>query len=435
MEKSSSTLETGLERDLDDEQIEAVNLACAVDKRLVGITGEAGTGKTTILAEIHRLLDANGYKVALCAPTGKAAKRIEEATGIKAVTCHKLLEFPKPRETDAKGKALNPGFPQRNASNPLRYDVVLGDEYAMVPNEIHRFLIDALPRGGALRCFGDINQLAPIEENRIYKNSHSPFSQVLREQPSVRLHTLHRQGEGSGIVVNARRINGGLVPDPNPEFRVRITDDPVDTVRKIVQWGIDNGVDFSSPRHQIITQTNKGFVGTYRLNEALQGLFQTGPTAWLEVPRKVGAPSRRLRLAVGDKIIWTENNYDLNIFNGETGEIVDINFDDGSFDIDFLDRIVHIPPIISFPKRNGQMWHYDPRESVDLAYVITTHKSQGSEYDWVMYLMNKSTSWLQSRRNFYTGVTRAKSKLLCVTDAWSLRYSVATRRARADAKR
>ena len=160
----------------DKTQAEAIGACCDISRRIVPVTGAAGTGKTTILQNVYKTLKARGHQVVLCAPTGKAAKRIQEATGIRARTIHRLLEYPHPGERDEKtGKTLISTDPKRDRQNPIDFDVVLVDEYAMVSVEVHRNLIDALPHGGIIRMFGDANQLQPIESSKRLQAEPSSF--------------------------------------------------------------------------------------------------------------------------------------------------------------------------------------------------------------------------------------------------------------------
>ena len=231
----------------DDEQIEAINLCCDLTKRIVAVTGEAGTGKTTIIRAVYNKLityiDNNRAKfkkdyiesrdkynfyaedyIVLVAPTGKAAKRIYEATGIPAMTIHRLLEYPTPGEIDQDtGKALVASSPKRDKFNPIVQKIVLCDEYAMVNYELHRNLIDALPSGGCIRMFGDCNQLEPIEESKVLQDKPSQFQQILVRFPSVTLTKIHRQENGSTIIENSHKINKGIMPAQTPDFHMFFT--------------------------------------------------------------------------------------------------------------------------------------------------------------------------------------------------------------------
>jgi exodeoxyribonuclease V alpha subunit len=417
--------------DLDKDQLEAVNMCTNVDKRLVGVTGSAGTGKTSIMKAVFVALTNAGYDVVLCAPTGKAAKRIKEATGIGAMTIHRLLEYTHPGEPDPKtGKPVRISYPKRDRINPLEVDFVLADEYAMVNQEIHRNLFDALPSGGCVRVFGDINQLPPIESNRHAKDLPSPFEDILTNDkiPSIRLETIHRQTEGSGIVSNGALINKGFIPTRHDDFALVITDSPVNALKELVYDARDHGPDFSSLVHQIITPTNKTWIGTVALNPMLQDIFHPDTDKWWYIPRHKwdAAKRKNIRMTVGDKVINTNNNYELQIFNGESGIIKAIEGDGEYADIviDFGDREVVIPPELEVVNRAGREVLIDPRKDIDLAYALTTHKSQGSEYGHVIYLLNKTSKFVQSRKNFYTGVTRARVHATVISDQTSLGYSV-----------
>src|ERR1044072_3070171 len=187
-------------------QAEAIAEACNVDNGVVIIHGPAGSGKTTVLKKIYDTLSAHGYSVALCSPTGKAAKLIYEATGIEAFTIHRLLEFSHPGDPNPKtGKPDGYSMPRRTRENPLAYDVVLADEYEMVSDDLHRALFAALPNQGVVRLFGDPNQLSPIEENESLKGQPSNFLKMIRNDKfkSIELKTVFRQGQDSGILLNA----------------------------------------------------------------------------------------------------------------------------------------------------------------------------------------------------------------------------------------
>lgn len=416
--------------ELDETQRQAVDLVCDVKKRIVSVTGPAGTGKTSIMRIAYEGLVNAGYSVVLCAPTGKAAKRIHEATGIPAMTIHRLLEYPRPGDRNPKtGKPLRSGMPQRDRLNPLDQDVVLADEYAMVASDVHRNLVDALPRGGVIRMFGDIHQLPPIEQDKRLKNTPSPFKQMLEKFPSVILTTIHRQEDGSGIVSNGALILKGQLPKRLDDFSMQVTDSPVMDLRAYVMESLEKDISFGTTYHQIISPTNKGWVGTAELNNMLQRLLQNNDMSdSIVLPRHEWDKYKRYRVAPGDKVIWTQNNYDLEVFNGETGIVVDIT-DFEEVVIDFGDRILTIPPMVETTNRWGKVVQYDPRQDIDLAYCVTTHKAQGSEYQHVVYVLNKSSSWIQSRPNMYTAVTRARKHVHLIADQGSLTTSVSRRSA------
>lgn len=420
----------------DEKQSEAIALCVDRDKRLTAVTGGAGTGKTTILRNSYHLLNAAGYSVALAAPTGKAAKRITEATGIRAVTFHRLLGYGMPdeiEETDEKtGKkklvqvSKGPRFDRRN---PLPFDFVIGDEYAMVNQEINRSLLDAMKPGACIREFGDENQLKPIEENKKNEEMPSPFQDTLARFPHVRLEKNWRQMAGSGIAENASRLLKGLTPKRDFEdFSIKFTEQPVNELQDLVMDAADNGIQFNTPDWQIITPMNKSWVGVHKLNGLIQQAFWQRDKPWMELPRNRWYDGPPVRIQVGDKVVYTSNAYELELFNGEVGIVMEIDAEEGSIHIDFGDRVVVIPPLLIVQYNDGSVKEYDPRTYIDLAYAMTTHKMQGSEVKGIVYVLNKSTMFGQSRRNFYTALTRARDKVWVITDQGSLQKSVQDKR-------
>ena len=430
--------------DLDNKQREAISACCDVNRRVVAITGVAGTGKTTIMKIVYEKLTEAGYAVALCAPTGKAAKRIKEATGIRAQTIHALLEYTHPGERDEKtGELIGISYPKRDKKNPLPYNIVLADEYAMVNEEVHRNLFDAIQPGGRVCLFGDVNQLQPIEKER-RSNRPSPFQSIIKRFEGIYLDTIHRQDEGSGIVSNGARILRGNSPRRLEDFEMNITDAPV---RALCDYVREHTEDFITTRNQIITPSNRTWVGTHKLNAALQSVFMKGRTDFTELPRHKWVKTGMLRVCPGDKVVITTNNYDIRpeddrfmetsdgkthflqpedkdqVFNGETGIIKEISIY-GEVVIDLGDRVVTIPPELSYKRANGATIFFDPRRDIELAYAVTTHKAQGSEYDRVIYVLNKSMSFVMNRRNFYTAITRARNHVLLISDQKSLSHSL-----------
>lgn len=421
---------------LDEIQEEAVRRCCDMSQtnRLVPISGAAGTGKTTIMREVYNRLSDAGYTLALCAPTGKAAKRITEATGIPAMTIHRLLEFSHPGERDPKtGKPYGISAPKRHAGNRLPYAVILADEYAMVPSLLHRQLIEAIPPGGVLRMFGDKNQLQPIETANTGKPS--PFAEAMERFSGVELQRIHRQGEGSGIVMNAKQVLRRMVPRRTDDFDIIVTNEPVTALNQLVIKALERGLDYGTLAGQIITPTNKSWVGTHKLNAVVQRLLNPNPpTGRIVLPRETWDAENKCNVGIGDKVICTENTYDLldfddptertdehRIMNGETGIVTAIDDILGTVTIDLGDRKVQFPPVIRVERANGAGFaNIDPRKRLYLAYVVTTHKAQGSEWDEVTIVLNRSSMFMQCIPNFYTAITRGRKRVTVITDQPSL---------------
>lgn len=366
-----------------EEQEAAILLGIDKTKKLVGITGAAGTGKTTIIGEMIREGD---FKMpALVAPTGRAAKRIQEATGIDAKTIHRFMRYSMPAEDDEAG------MPTFDKSNKFPHDAVIVDESSMVSEDLYRALIDAMRHDCVIRFIGDANQLPPVE-------STSPFVKILEKWPSVRLTKNFRSGDG--IVTAANQIIANRVPEPNEKFRM------LNPGNGNILPALDQFVDdsFRGLNGQVITPTRVGKYGTQQLNRYFQQrLNPNGPVIEIRIDDEEVRRFRR-----GDKVIQTKNDYKLNIFNGMIGWITDIIEDD--IIVNFEDRDICLPPHMEaydpFTKKPAR--GYDPRRNLDLAYAVTTHKAQGSEFDRVVILIQRS--YVLNRANFYTAVTRAKEQ-------------------------
>lgn len=444
---------------LDADQIKAIDACNDLSKRLVAVSGAAGSGKTTIIRLVHEFLSAKLNRVVLCAPTGKAARRIKEATGIDAITIHKLLEYNRPGERDEKtGKPLDVTKPKRDRTNPLDYNVVIVDEYAMVNHELHNNLLAALPSGGSIRVFGDINQLPPIEEYRITdqkgKTEETPFTKLIKRPDSIVLQKVYRQGEGSGVLAAADKIRKGHMPPVNEDlgdFYVRLTDKPLDMLRLYVKQSRDNGIDYGKIENQIITPTRKGWVGTGKLNQVLRSILNPNPAQSIPLDRHKWDKDG-VTVGIGDKVVCTSNSYDLRnyferftewtqdmtpvmssyipcpvtkqMLNGETGIVTQI-YPDGGLDIDFGDRIVELPVTYQeYWAQKDTVIDVSPMRDIDLAFALTTHKCQGSEFQHICYVLNKSSFYTQSRQNFYTAVTRARKAAFILSDQRSMQTSV-----------
>lgn len=396
------------------EQEYAVELCTDLKQRIVSVTGGAGTGKTFVLGKAYVAL--RNEKVALCAPTGRAAKRIQELTGIKATTIHKLLEFPTPKdepviinedEEDSdiihfEERRVNE--PRRTKFNPFEQNVIIVDEASMVGPQLYRYLMDALPKKGVIRFFGDNNQLLPVEDGD------PPFRTLLTKFPSIELTYNFRSGDA--LVSNAYRVLRGLVPRNNDNFEVMYTEQPLLELFKLVAKHPELGND----NNQIIMPTRRGAVGTAVVNPTIQ-LRLNRTKELLQIPR-FDSHDRDLVVRTNDKFLWTKNDYELRLFNGEIGRITELDPEEGTLWLNTTDRQhVEIPPRVRTYNSFAQtMVNYDPRKQIELGYAITTHKSQGSEFDTVVYCISRRAPFLLNKNNFYTAITRARNRVIVICD-------------------
>lgn len=451
-------------------QLSVQQLACAEHcldpaKRLVAVTGAAGTGKTTLIKYISERLEEQGVLHRVAAPTGKAAKRIREATGVPAVTVHKLLEYARPGERDPKtGEALDVTHPKRGREYPLVETVILVDEYSMVTHELNRNLIDALPRAGRLIMFGDVSQLPPVEDHKLANVAGSPFKEHLaRPGVAFTLDEVFRQVEGSDVLVAANLIRRGLQPKRGDNFRAHFTDDPVNKLADLVMSALDRGVDFASINNQILTPIKTRWIGTGPLNVMLRGLLNPDGKNGVLLPRYKWDEKNQVTVAIGDKVVCTENTYDMRdytqrytewlpngdpvthtfipvpetkyMLNGETGKVIEI-YPDGGIEVDFGDRVVEIPMMYEeYWAKKGILIDTYPQRSIDLAYALTVHKAQGSEYKNVIYVINSSIFFMLSRENFYTAVTRARESVDLIADQRAVMTSLKTTQDAIDKRR
>lgn len=372
---------------LTDEQRQAVRLAFR--EKLLVITGGPGTGKTTILQAVIRLLEAKNVRMHLASPTGRAAKRLAEVTGHDASTLHRLLEW-NPRAG---------GF-QRNARNPLETDVVVVDEASMIDVLLAHHLLQAIPLTATLLLVGDADQLPSVGPGTVLKD-------VLAAPgiPAVRLATIFRQAAQSRIVSNAHRVNRGEFPDLSVTATDRVQDfffiaeeDPpklqdliVDLAQRRLpgKYGLDPLADI-----QVLTPMHRGPIGAGQLNAALQAALNPPRNGATELLRG----GRIFR--VGDRVLQLRNDYDKGVYNGDLGWIAAIETSEQSVVVQVDDREV--------PYDFGEL------DELALAYAVTVHKSQGSEYPCVIVPVH-TTHYLMLQRNLlYTAITRAKRLLVLV---------------------
>jgi len=368
-------------------QREAVQMAY---RRKVSIlTGGPGTGKSTSLRALLMLLHRRGVRVALAAPTGRAARRLTEATGatsMPARTLHRLLEFI-PRDNSYL----------RNEHNPLPYEFVIVDEVSMIDILLFYHLLKALPPEAHLLLVGDADQLPSVGPGNVLRD-------LLRSEavPCVHLTDLFRQAAASQIIVNAHRINAGqlppLKPEPGSDFYFLAEDDPMRVQQRVLDY-----VQRRIPQHyhlnplteiQVLSPMYKGAVGVSLLNEELQARLNPHPAGTLEWGGHT--------LCVGDKVMQVRNNYDKGVFNGDLGWIRQIDKENATLTVEF-------------PEEGGlQLVQYEFSEldELVLAYAITIHKSQGSEYPAIVVPLVQQHYMLLQRNLLYTAITRAKR--LCV---------------------
>jgi exodeoxyribonuclease V alpha subunit len=368
---------------LAESQVAAIRITL-ISKVLV-MTGGPGVGKTTIIKAVLRILAAKGTNLLLCAPTGRAAKRMTEATGFEAKTIHRLLEV------DPKGG----GF-KRGDDNPLDCDLLVVDEASMVDVMLMQALMKAVPHKAALLIVGDIDQLPSVGPGQVLADIISSGA-----VPVVRLTEVFRQAAQSRIITSAHRINQGSIPDLSPpgtetDFYFVQADDPETAVARIIElvktripkrFGLDPIRDI-----QVLCPMNRGGVGARSLNIELQAALNPAGDHKVERFGWTFAP--------GDKVMQIENDYDKEVYNGDIGNIDSINPADGELDANFDGRAV--------------TYGFGELDMLVPAYAATIHKSQGSEYPAVVIpIMTQHYAMLQ-RNLIYTGVTRGKKLVVLV---------------------
>ena len=392
--------------ELEDMQQDAV--LRAVKHGLAVITGGPGTGKTTTISALIRYFEAKGLTIELAAPTGRAAKRITEATGRDARTIHRLLEFMGSPEGDDSD---TPRF-MRNESNPIGADVVIIDEVSMVDLPLMYALLKAVIPGTRLILVGDASQLPSVGPGNVLRDIIA--SGVVE---TVELTRIFRQAETSDIVLNAHRINRGeeIVPDKTSrDFMVLRRDRAADVIQAVIRLVRDKLPPYvhADPFEiQVITPSRKGILGVENLNRVLQDALN--PPADHKKERQFA----HCLFRVGDKVMQIKNNYQkewsqnggtgfslkegTGVFNGDLGIVKDIRF--------FSEELV-----ILFDDDREAVYTFPEAEELELAYAVTVHKSQGSEYPAVVLPLLSVPQPLMTRNLIYTAVTRAKSCVVVV---------------------
>ena len=380
---------------LDGEQVRAAHQA--VEQKVLVITGGPGTGKTTLLISLLAILRRAKVTFALAAPTGRAAKRMAETAGEEAVTLHRLLEF-NPREG---------GF-QRHEDNPLQVDVVIVDEASMVDVTLMDRLLSAINPHSHLILVGDVDQLPSVGPGSVLKDLID--SGVV---PVAVLRRIFRQEQQSLIVVNAHRIlQGRSLEFSNArekrdfDFLARESEEEIlDAIKELVRERIPRGLQLPPEKIvqtvQVLTPMHRGLLGTIQLNRELQNLLN---------PAGEALERGGLLLRVHDKVMQLRNNYDKGVFNGDLGQIVGIDKEEGKIRVDFDDKIVE--------------YEADELDEISLAYATSVHKSQGSEYPAVVIPLHTSHYMMLYRSILYTAVTRGKKLVIVVGSRKALAMAI-----------
>lgn len=388
------------------DEIQAAAIRQAAAAKIMVMTGGPGTGKTTTTHGIIAAYKAYGLKILLAAPTGRAAKRMTEATGLEAKTIHRLLEC-KPPE----------GY-QKNEENPLEGDVLIVDECSMIDIVLMNSLLKAIPPAMRLVMVGDIDQLPSVGAGNVLRDMIDSGA-----FPVVRLTKIFRQAQTSRIIMNAHRINEGKMPDlsngRNADFFFLENEDAEAAVQQIVElvrtklpkyYQVDPG------QIQVLTPMQRGVVGATNLNLALQeALNPAEQEIFMRGRGAVTVPKDCLRRSgfafrADDKVMQVRNNYDKEVFNGDIGVIVSVNAEERTLKVDF----------------DGRPVEYDVTELDELvhAYATTIHKAQGSEYPIVVMPVLMNHYVMLQRNLLYTGITRAKKVLVMVGTRKAVSYAV-----------
>ena len=382
-DKAMPWVEKRIGIELAPSQKEAIRLA--LSSKVLILTGGPGVGKTTIVNAILRILLAKDVNVLLCAPTGRAAKRMNETTGQEAKTIHRLLEV----------NPIGGGF-KRNADNPLECDLLVMDEVSMVDVVLMNALLKAVPERTALLIVGDVDQLPSVGPGQILSDMITSGA-----VPVVRLTEVFRQAAKSRIIISAHRINQGLIPslekpEGESDFYFVQADEPEIAVPRILdllknripqKFGLDPIRDI-----QVLCPMNRGGVGARSLNIALQA--ELNPAGERKVERFGWT------FAPGDKVMQIENNYDKEVYNGDIGYVEDVDSIEGELTASFDGREV--------------IYGFGELDTLVPAYAATIHKSQGSEYPAVVIPVMMQHYTMLQRNLIYTGVTRGKRLVVLV---------------------
>lgn len=399
------------------QQAEAIRRAFS--SKVLVVTGGPGTGKTTLVNGIIRILEKKGRRILLAAPTGRAAKRMEEATGRPAKTIHRLLEFnPRPataKRPDQPERASSAGF-QRDAARRLETDLLVVDEASMLDIVLAHHLLRAVPDAAQIILVGDVDQIPSVGPGRVLADLID--SGVIEV---VRLTEIFRQERASRIVESAHRVNRGEMPlvesgREEGDFFFFARSEPEEvlaTLKTLVSERIPRKFGFDPMEDiQVLTPMHRGLIGASNLNTELQALLNPNGAA-------LERGNRRFR--VGDKVMQVRNNYDLEVFNGDIGRVDAIDPTDRRMNVRYEDRVV--------------AYDADDLDELVLAYACSIHKAQGSEYPCVVIPLH-TQHYIMLRRNLlYTALTRAKRLLVVVGSKRALAIAVGNARVETRATR
>ncbi|HRE72676.1 MAG TPA: ATP-dependent RecD-like DNA helicase, partial [Accumulibacter sp.] len=392
-DKAIPWVEQKLSIQLADSQKEAIRLA--LSSKLLVITGGPGVGKTTLVKSILTIMTVKGVKPLLCAPTGRAAKRLSESTGLEAKTIHRLLEI----------NPINGQF-KRNADNPLECDLLVADECSMIDVPLANQLLKAVATRTAVILVGDVDQLPSVGPGQFLTDLID--SGVV---PVIRLTEVFRQAATSRIVRSAHQINRGVFPSlpekgEASDFYLVAAEEPeviAQTVVDLVQTRLPRKFEVDSIRDiQVLCPMNRGITGARGINQALQAV--------LNPPGEHSVDKFGNRFSVGDKVMQIENNYDRDVFNGDIGFVTGVDPDEEELAVAFDGRVVSYP--------------FGELDELVLCYATTIHKSQGSEYPVVVIPISTQHYMMLKRNLIYTGITRGKRLVVLVGQKRALAMAV-----------